>query len=125
MAARTVGLPVTWGIPSAVASALASIKGTGKIQEVEHDEGADMLKHPGETGGTEGKTYFDDEGSVKFTILGTAATVKPSVGDEIVGLGTALGVTGGRILIDKVNRKWATKKGWEMSIQAAHHPEMQ
>jgi len=118
-------LPVTWGIPSAVASALASIKGTGKIQEIEHDETADMAKHPGETGATEGKTYFDDEGKIKFTILGTAATVKPSVGDEIVGLAIALGVTGGRVLIDKVGRKWANKKGWELSVEATHSPSMQ
>lgn len=125
MASNTIGRQVQWGVPSAIRDALDSIRGTGVISSIEHAESAEKSKHQDEDGNTVGVTYFDDEGGVKFSVLCTAATVKPSVGDEIVGLATALEVTGGRILVNKVTRKWESKKAKELSIEATHHPAME
>lgn len=125
MASNTIGRQVQWGVPSALRDALDDIRGTGIVSSIEHAEGAEKTKHPDEEGDTVGVTYFDAEGGIKFSVLCTAATVKPEVGDEIAGLATALEVTGGRILVDKVTRKWETKKAKELTVEATHHPSME
>lgn len=123
MSATISGREVVWGIPSGVKDAVhgvttsgivQSVNKSGSIQESEiMDEDSEYCTH----------VSYGSKGDVTIEVICEPLTVEPEAGD-VIGPLTALGITGGQVIVKTANVVFSNAEAKKLSINATHYPEM-
>lgn len=123
MSATISGREVVWGIPSGVKDAVhgvttsgivQSVNKAGSIQEAEiMDEDSEYCTH----------VAYGRKRDLTIEVIAEPDTVEPVEGD-VIGPLTALGITGGQVIVKTSNVVFSNAEAKKLSIQATHYPEM-